>query len=42
MTEQDVTSKTKAWNAIFDKYNIYNHDFSLPYFISAKKYQIGN
>lgn len=36
MTEQDFTSKTKAWKAIFDKYNIYNHDFSLPYFISAK------
>lgn len=36
MTEQDITSKTKAWKAIFDKYNIYNHDFSLPYFISAK------
>jgi len=35
MTEQDITSKTKAWKAIFDKYNIYNHDFSLPYFISA-------
>ncbi|WP_395939594.1 type II restriction enzyme [Anabaena sp. FACHB-1237] len=36
MNKQETTSQSKDWKAIFEKYKIYNHDFTQPYFINAK------
>ena len=36
MNQKETTSRTKAWKAIFDKYNIHDHDFNKPYFINAR------
>lgn len=33
MNKQETTSQSKAWKAIFEKHDIYNHDFTKPYFI---------
>jgi hypothetical protein len=33
--KQEITAKSKAWQAIFDKYDIHKHDFNdAPYFIN--------
>lgn len=36
MNKQEITAISKAWKAIFDKYDIYHHDFTFPYFINAQ------
>lgn len=36
MDKQEITSRSKAWKAIFDKYNLYTCDFTEPYFLNAQ------
>lgn len=40
MNKQEITSTSKAWKAIFDTYDIYNHDFTFPYFINAQNIKL--